>query len=181
MGGHSRAPVALGGARCSVGSQLRLAVGGWPFTFPRWWVDVASLGASWKLLDASWVDLRGSRRHLVSSWRHPGGYRRHLGGSRRHLGAWKHLETSQEGLQKGPFGLLGLFGALRTVFISTVFKKQSVAAAMQVLNYTMQHAGEVICSMPPCGLEASPCAACRPNMESCNHPAFHCAAFPALN
>ena len=54
-------------------------------------------------------------------------------------------------------------------------------AAMQVFNYTMQHAGEVICSMPPCRLEASPCAACQPNMESCNHPAFHCAAFPALN
>ena len=54
-------------------------------------------------------------------------------------------------------------------------------AAMQVFNYTMQHAGEVICSMPPCRLEASPCAACQPNMESCSHPAFHCAAFPALN
>ena len=46
-------------------------------------------------------------------------------------------------------------------------------AAMRVFNYTMQHAGKVICSMPPCRLESSPCATCQPNMES--------SAFPALS
>ena len=50
-------------------------------------------------------------------------------------------------------------------------------ATMRVFSCTMQHAGEVICSMPSYRLEASPCAACQPNMESYSHPAFHCAAF----
>ena len=40
---------------------------------------------------------------------------------------------------------------------------------MQDLNYTKKHAREVICSMPPCRLEVSPCASCQPNMESCSN------------
>ena len=52
---------------------------------------------------------------------------------------------------------------------------------MQVLNCTMQHAGEVICFMLPGGLEVSLCAAYRPNMDSCNYPVLYSASLPALD
>ena len=56
-----------------------------------------------------------------------------------------------------------------------------IVIAMQVLNCTMQHAGEVICFMLPGGLEVSLCAAYRPNMDSCNHPVLYSVSLLALD